>query len=69
MTTNFGYVRVAAAVPTVKVGGVTFNGEQIESMIRKAEAEGAQIVLTPELSLTGYTCGDLVFQHVLLDAA
>ncbi len=69
MTTNFGYVRVAAAVPTVKVGGVTFNGEQIESMIRKAEAEGAQIALTPELSLTGYTCGDLVFQRALLDAA
>ncbi len=66
---DFGFVRVAAAVPPLRVADVDFNLQQILDFARKAEAEGAQVVVFPELSLTSYTAGDLFHQHLLLDRA
>ena len=66
---NYGFVKVAAAVPAVKVGDCKFNVEQIESQIIQASSQGVEIIVFPELSLTGYSCGDLFFQQLLLDEA
>ena len=66
---NYGFVKVAAAVPHVKVADCKFNVEKIESLIAVAEGKGAQIILFPEMSITGYTCGDLFSQQLLLEEA
>lgn len=66
---NYGFVKVAAAVPHIKVADCKFNVEKIESLIAIAEGKGAEIVLFPEMSVTGYTCGDLFGQQILLDEA
>src|SRR5262245_35724860 len=64
-----GFLRVAAAVPNLRVADCEFTAERIIGLIRHAEAEGVGLLAFPELSLTGYTCGDL-FQHAtLLDSA
>ena len=63
---DYGFVRVAAAVPGLKVADCGFNGQNIINMIRKADESGVQIIVFPELSLTAYTCGDLFHQHTLL---
>lgn len=63
---DYGFVRVAAAVPRLKVADCGFNAVNIIDMIKKAEKAGVQIVVFPELSLTAYTCGDLFHQHALL---
>ena len=54
---NYGFVKVAAAVPHVKVADCKFNVEKIESLIAVAEGKGVQIIIFPEMSITGYTCG------------
>jgi NAD+ synthase (glutamine-hydrolysing) len=61
----FDYVRVTAAVPDIRVADVDYNKSQIMDKLREAENEGANIVVFPELSLTGYTCGDLFLQELL----
>ena len=66
---DFGFVRVAAAVPRLEVANLDFNLREILAMARQAEDEGAQVVVFPELSLTSYTAGDLFHQHLLLDRA
>ena len=63
------FVRIACAVPPVKVGDVKKNAADICAYIEKADAQRADIVLFPELALTGYSCGDLFFQKPLLSAA
>ena len=60
------FLRVAAAVPPLAVGDVKTNTAQILNMAKKAQEEGAQVIVFPELSLCGYTCGDLFFQQALL---
>ncbi len=60
------YIRVASAVPPVVVGDAAKNTQDICSYIAKADAEGCDVVVFPELALTGYTCADLFFQHTLL---
>ena len=65
----FGFVKVAAAVPNVKVADCIYNKEQIISKIEEATAKGVQILCFPELALTAYTCGDLFFQSSLLEGA
>ncbi len=62
------YMRIACAVPAVKVADVMKNAEDICSFIRQADENGCDIVLFPELALTGYTCQDLFFQESLLQA-
>lgn len=66
---NYGYVRVAAAVPRVKVADCKFNAREIEKEIIIAEDKGVQIIAFPELCITGYTCGDLFAQQLLLEEA
>lgn len=66
---NLGYARVAAAVPEVRPGDVGFNVESTLSLLKKGAAEGAEIIVFPELGITGYTCADLFYQQNLLDAA
>jgi len=66
---NNGFVKVAAAVPNVKVADPKFNVEQIESQIIQANSQGAEIIVFPELCITSYSCGDLFFQQTLLDEA
>ena len=66
---KYGFVRVAAAVPTVKVADCKFNAQQIETQIAIADGKGVQIIIFPELSITGYTCADLFGQTLLLEEA
>lgn len=65
MTTNFGYVRVAAAVPHMRVADCQYNASEIKKQITEAVQEGVQVVCFPELSITGYTCADLFFTQQL----
>ena len=62
-------IKVAAGIPGVRVADVTYNVQQIESLIAQAEGRGAEIIVFPELSLTGYSCQDLFRQQLLLDKA
>ena len=62
------FIRIACAVPAVKVGDVNKNIADICTYIEKADAVGADVVVFPELCLTGYTCGDLFFQDALWSA-
>ncbi len=66
---DFGLLRVAAAIPGLKVADCRYNAEQIEKMIVEAAQYEAAVVVFPELSLTGYTCGDLFAQQMLPDEA
>ncbi len=66
---KFGYVKVAAAVPSVTVADCRFNAQQAEKMIAVAAGKGVQILVFPELNLTGYSCGDLFQQSLLLEQA
>jgi NAD+ synthase (glutamine-hydrolysing) len=68
-TTSSGIYRVAALRPLVFPTDVTANLAQHTSLARQAHSKGATVAVFPELSLTGYTCGDLFFQRRLLDAA
>ncbi len=63
---NYGYVRISAATPIVKIGSVEENCARIKELIERAAQQKAQFVVLPELSLTGYTCGDLFRQRQLL---
>ena len=60
------YIRVAAAVPPVVVGDAVKNAADICAFIRSADEKGCDLVVFPELALTGYTCADLFFQESLL---
>lgn len=62
-----GLVRVGAAVPSLALGNVKENMKRHLAMMREAKEQHVSIVTFPELSLTGYTCGDLFFQRLLLD--
>lgn len=64
----YGFYRVAAAVPKLRVADVTYNVEQILKLIRQAHKEGAAVIVFPELCVTGYTCGDLFHQSTLIDS-
>ena len=65
MRTNFGYVRVAAAVPQIRVADCQYNAAQIKRQINESVNEGIEVVCFPELSITGYTCADLFFTQQL----
>ncbi|MFA5205708.1 MAG: nitrilase-related carbon-nitrogen hydrolase, partial [Lentisphaeria bacterium] len=64
-----GIVRVAAAVPPVAPGAVPANAAAVLELARRAHADGCDLVVFPELALTGYTCADLFHQDILLAAA
>ncbi|WP_352400273.1 NAD(+) synthase [Anaerotignum sp.] len=65
----FNYVKVAVAVPKLKVADCVFNKQEILSIISEAAKENVKILTFPELSITAYTCADLFFQNPLLIAA
>lgn len=64
-----GFLKVACATPRVIVADVDKNCEDILRLMRESEKSGAKITVFPELCLTGYTCGDLFFQSILLKKA
>lgn len=66
---EYGFVKVASAVPTVKVADCRHNAWQMAEMIADAANQNVEIIIFPELSITGYTCGDLFAQSVLLEEA
>ena len=69
MDNNYGFIRVGAASPRVKVADVSFNIEQIKTIVDRAETDDVSLLVFPELSVTGYTCGDLFSQSKLISAA
>ena len=64
-----GFVKVAAATPDIRVADVAYNTEQICRLIEETEEQGAKVIVFPELCVTGYTCGDLFTQDILLSDA
>ena len=66
---NYGFVRVAAAIPNVRVANCDYNAERIGQLVAKAEEAQAEVVCFPELSITAYTCQDLFASQLLLDNA
>lgn len=66
---KYGFVKVAAATPKIRVADCEFNANQIIAQINEAEKNGASLVVFPELCVTGYTCSDLFLQSALLNAA
>lgn len=66
---RYGFMKVAAAVPFVKVADCEYNIERIDRMVHEADAKGVEIMTFPELSITGYSCGDLFFQPFLQERA
>ncbi len=66
---KYGFVKVAAAIPVVKVADCKFNAQQIDTQIAIADGKGVQIIVFPELCITGYSCADLFGQTLLLEEA
>lgn len=66
---KYGFIKVASAIPSVKVADVHYNTRQIENIIIQAEGRGVEIITFPELCITGYSCQDLFRQQTLLDRA
>ena len=61
-----GFIKVAAVTPKIKVADPSYNAKEISREIAQATERGAKIIVFPELCLTGYTCGDLFLQELLL---
>ncbi len=66
---QYGFVKVAAATPKIRVADCHYNAEQIFTLMREAEKQGIRVLCFPELCITGYTCGDLFLQRTLLQGA
>ncbi|PKM96224.1 MAG: NAD(+) synthase [Firmicutes bacterium HGW-Firmicutes-1] len=67
--TNYGFIRVAAASPEIKVGYCSYNTNEIIHLTKLALTDKASLIVFPELCITGYTCGDLFFQQQLISEA
>ncbi|NLS85271.1 MAG: NAD(+) synthase [Ruminococcaceae bacterium] len=66
---NFGFVKTAAVTPKLRVADCKYNAEEIINCANDAAQKGAELIVFPELCVTGYTCGDLFFQKTLIDGA
>ena len=66
---KYGFIKVAAAIPAVRVADVDYNVQQMESLIAQAEGQGVEIIVFPELCLTAYSCQDLFKEQLLIDNA
>ena len=64
-----GFVKVAAASPVIRVADCDYNADRVIETIEKAEALGVKVLVFPELTLTGVTCGDLIRHRVILNGA
>ena len=69
MEKKYGFIRVGAVVPELKISDVAFNISEIKKMMDDAYSKGIEITLFPELALTGYTCADLFLNEHLLTRA
>lgn len=69
MLKEYGFVRCGASVPKIKVADVDFNVKQIVNQIIEAKEKQIQIICFPELCITGYSCGDLFYQDILIEKA
>ncbi len=67
MLKKYGFVRVGAVTPELKVADTEFNSKEIIRQIEIAESNEIQILCFPELSITGYSCADLFYQDVLIE--
>jgi NAD+ synthase (glutamine-hydrolysing) len=68
-TNEFGFIKVAAVSPPLRVVDIAYNVSQVLKFARQAEKMGSQITVFPELCITGYTAGDLFHQRLLLEEA
>ncbi len=66
---SVGFLRVSLCVPELKIADVTFNTDEIQNSLKKCIDLGSNLVLFPELSITGYSCADLFYQSILLREA
>ena len=66
---KFGFIRTAAATPKIKTADCIYNTEAITECMKKAYNNNTELLVFPELCITGYTCGDLFSQKTLLDSA
>ena len=66
---RYGFVKTAALTPKVKVADTGHNAQEIIKMMKEAWERGARILVFPELCITGYTCGELFLQELLLGKA
>ena len=66
---KFGYLKVGACTPEIKVADTVFNAKSIISEIKKANEKMVEVLVFPELCITGATCGDLFYSNILLDGA
>ena len=64
---NYGFVKVAGAIPFGKVGAIEYNTLQIIKLIKEASFNKASVIVFPELSITSYTCGDLFHQDIIIE--
>lgn len=62
----YQYYRIAAAVPDMRVADTAYNVDQMLQKVEEAKQKGVNLITFPELSVTGYTCGDLFLQQTLL---
>jgi NAD+ synthase (glutamine-hydrolysing) len=69
MTMNYGFVRVGAAIPPVKVADCAYNATQMLPIINEAAEKGVEILVFPELGITSCSCGDLFRQKRLINGA
>lgn len=65
---NFGFVKVASAIPSLRVADCDYNERQIENLVIQAEGKGVEMICFPELCMCGYTCGDLFSQQLLIES-
>lgn len=65
----YGFIRVGSALPKCKLADCIHNKEELIQILQQANEKQIQILVFPELSITAYTCGDLFFQHSLLEYA
>ena len=66
---KYGFIKVAACTPKIKVADVDFNKDKILEQIKECNDNNVKVAVFPELCITGYTCQDLFFQDTLLDKA
>ena len=65
---KYGFIKAAAATPSIKVADTKHNSGEIIRLMREAGESGADVLVFPELCIPGYTCGDLFSQKVLIRA-
>ena len=64
---KYGYYRIASAIPNVRIADCHYNAVHIKDQIKQADKKNVSVITFPELSITGYTCGDLFNQSFLIE--